>query len=47
MHSKLLNILRRLTYKLVRDNEDILKAKLRLWLLIANKIRDNAAKNRT
>ena len=39
-------MLRKLIRKLSRYSDDNLRNKLRQWLLIANKIRDNAAKNR-
>ena len=41
-----INILRRITIKLIKNNQDVLRNKLRQWLTNANKIRDNAAKNR-
>jgi hypothetical protein len=41
-----INILRRITNKLIKNNQDVLRNKLRQWLTNANKIRDNAAKNR-
>ena len=40
------NILRRMTIKLNKRYNDILRNKLKQWLDKANKIRDNAAKNR-
>ena len=40
------DILYRIIDKLSKYSDDKLRNKLRLWLLIANKIRDNAAKNR-
>ena len=40
------NLLRRRIIVLTKYYDDLLRNKLRQWLTTANKIRDNAAKNR-